>query len=363
MFDFDAIIIGAGIIGLSIAEKLSHRYSKILVIEKESGFGQHTSSRNSEVIHSGIYYPKDSLKAKLCVEGNQLLYSFLDTHALPYRKSGKLVIATQDSEKPLLKELLAKGEANGVKGLKIISQEEVLQREPNFKSKGALWVPSTGIMDTHSIMRKMESLAQRNGVDISYNTEVSSIKKIEDSYHIAFLKDPTIITSPIVINCAGLWSDKISSLVGIDGYKLHWCKGEYFKTTKLKNVRHLVYPIPDPELMFLGIHTRTNLNGDLFFGPNANYVDKLDYSVSENSKKEFFNSIKRFLDIEMDDLSIDTSGIRPKLQERGGKQRDFVIKNETERGYKNFINLIGIESPGFTSCLSIANYVNKLIKE
>lgn len=363
MFDFDAIIIGAGIIGLSIAEKLSHRYSKILVIEKESGFGQHTSSRNSEVIHSGIYYPKDSLKAKLCIEGNKLLYSFLDTHRLPYRKSGKLVIATQISEKPLLKKLLAKGEANGVKGLKILSQDEVSRLEPSFKSNGALWVPSTGVMDTHSIMRKMESLAQHTGVDISYNTEVNDIKKLDRAYQITFVKDPTIVTSKIVINCGGLWSDKISAMVGITDYKLHWCKGEYFKTTRLKNVRHLVYPIPDPELMFLGIHTRTNLNGDLFFGPNANYVDDLDYSVNENSKTEFFNSIKRFLDIEMDDLSIDTSGIRPKLQEKGGKQRDFVIKNESDRGYKNFINLIGIESPGFTSCLSIANYVNTLIEE
>ena len=363
MFDFDVIIVGAGIIGLSIAEKLSHRYAKVLVIEKESGFGQHTSSRNSEVIHSGIYYPKDSLKAKLCVEGNQLLYSFLETHRLPYRKSGKLVIATQASEKPLLKELLDKGVANGVKGLKVLSEEEVLVLEPHFKSKGALWVPSTGVMDTHTIMKKMESLACRAGVDISYNTEVRDIKKLPDAYQISFVKDPTIVTSKVVINCAGLWSDKISTMVGITDYKLHWCKGEYFKTTRLKNVRHLVYPIPDPELMFLGIHTRTNLNGDLFFGPNANYVDKLDYSVDENSKTEFFNSIKRFLDIEMDDLSIDTSGIRPKLQEKGGRQRDFVIKNETDRGYKNFINLIGIESPGFTACLSIANYVNTLIEE
>ena len=363
MYNFDVIIIGAGIIGLSIAEKLSKKYKNILIIEKEKSFGHHTSSRNSEVIHSGIYYPTGSLKAKLCTEGNELLYSFLKKYKLPYRKSGKLIIATNSFEKSFLNELLERGKANGVCGLKIISEAEVKKLEPDFKTKGALYVPSAGIMDTHSILKKMEDLVFHNDAIISYNTEATNIKKENGVYFVTIKQEPFVVSGKVVINAAGLWSDKVAKMIGINDYELHWCKGEYFKTAKFKNVKHLVYPIPDPNMVYLGIHTRTNLNGDLFFGPNANYVKNLDYSVNEENKLEFFNSIKRFLDINMEDISIDTSGIRPKLQKEGDEQKDFVIKNELDKGFKNFINLIGIESPGFTCCLSIANHVENLIEE
>lgn len=364
MEEVDILVIGAGIVGLAIAERLSKKFDCVIVAEKEDSFGRHTSSRNSEVIHSGIYYPKDSLKAKLCVKGNRMLYDFMSEHKVIHKRCGKLLIATKDEEIPILHDLLRNGTNNGVQGLDIYSEEKVRELEPLFKSKGALWVPSTGIMDTHSVMKKLEFLTEENGAMISYNTEVVGIEKVDDSYIVTFGDDFQVI-SPIVINSAGLWADKVSEMVGIPpekhNYTIHLCKGEYYKTTKYKNIEHLVYPVPDPTGISLGIHIRINLNGELSFGPNAYYVDVLDYSMDETYHKQFHESVSEYLDIEFDEMWQDDAGIRPKLQGSGESFRDFVIENEKDKGFPNFINLIGIESPGLTSCLAIAEYVESLI--
>ena len=366
MEEVDVVIVGAGIVGLSVAEKLSHSFDNILLVEKEDSFGRHISSRNSEVIHSGIYYPQNTLKAKLCVKGNELLYNFLEKNNLPYKKCGKLIIAIQKNELPILDELYQNGISNGVKNLEIISSKKAKEMEPLFKSCGALFVPSTGIMDTHKVMKKLEFLSEQNGVLISYNTEISAIQKQDDEYILSFKSDDFQVKTKILINCAGLWSDKISEMVGINSekndYKLLFCKGEYYKTTKYKDIKHLVYPVPDPKGIFLGIHTRINLNGELSFGPNAYYVDKIDYQMDDSYHQEFYESVKNFLEIDFDDISQDDCGIRAKLQKEGEKFRDFVISNEKNKGFPNFINLIGIESPGLTCCLSIAEYVEKIIE-
>jgi len=364
MEEVEVLIIGAGIVGLSIAERLSKKYDFMIVTEKEDSFGRHTSSRNSEVIHSGLYYPKDSLKATLCVRGNDMLYDFLENNEIAHKRCGKLVIAAKEEELPILKELFGKGTKNGVKGLEIISAEKAKEMEPLFNSVGALWVPSTGIMDTHSVMKKLEFMTEENGAMISYNTEVVGIEKVGDGYVVTF-SDGFKVKSPIVINSAGLWADKVAEMVGLDpeehDYKIHLCKGEYYKTTRYKNIKHLVYPVPDPTGISLGIHIRINLNGELSFGPNAYYVDELDYSIDETYHKQFHESVSEYLDIEYDEIWQDDAGIRPKLQKKDEKFRDFVIINENDKGYPNFINLIGIESPGLTSCLAIAEYVESII--
>ena len=366
MEEVEVLIIGAGIVGLAIAERLSQKYDCVIVAEKEPSFGRHTSSRNSEVMHSGIYYPQDTLKAKLCVKGLDMLYAFLKEHEIAHKNCGKLVVATKDEEIPILEELLENGTKNGVRGLKILSEEKVRELEPLFKTKSALWVPSTGIMDTHSVMKKLDFIAEENGAMISYNTEVVGIKKTDDGYIVTFY-DGFKVKSPVVINAAGLWADKVSEMVGIPAeehnYTIHFCKGEYYKTTKYKNIEHLVYPVPDPTGISLGIHIRINLNGELSFGPNAYYVDELGYGMDETYHRQFHESVSEYLDIEFDEMWQDDSGIRPKLQNKGEGFRDFVIENEKEKGFPNFINLIGIESPGLTSCLAISKYVENLIDE
>jgi len=357
-------VIGAGIVGLSIAEKLSQNFDELLVVEKEESFGRHASSRNSEVIHSGLYYPNGSLRAKLCVRGNKLLYKFLKKHDIPYRNCGKLIVATTEEEKLILNELYKNGMRNNVEDIRIISEEEAKSLEPEIHSHGALHVPSTGIMDSHSVMKKLEFLTEKNGTMISYATEVSDIKKVKDGYILSFKNDDFKIKTEILINSAGLWSDDIAEMAGIDiaanNYELHYCKGDYYKTTRYRNFQHLVYPVPTN--ISLGIHIRINLNGEVSFGPNAYYVDELDYKIDETYKQDFYESINTYLTIGKEDLHLDDCGIRPKLQAKDEPVKDFVIKNEKNLGLPNFINLVGIDSPGLTACLAIAEYVEELIE-
>jgi L-2-hydroxyglutarate oxidase LhgO len=362
----DILIVGAGIVGLALAERLSRSYQDILVVEKESSFGQHCSSRNSEVIHSGVYYPQNTLKTRLCVRGNVMLYDFLKRHEIPHRQCGKIIVATEEGEIPILESLLENGKENGVSGLELLSADDVQKMEPVCRSCGGLWIPTTGIMDTHGVMKKLEFLARENGVMISYSNEVTDIARQKQEYAVSFKGGEVGVLARVVINSTGLWSESLSSLAGIDsvnyGYRLHWSKGEYYKTSRYKDLEHLIYPVPNPKGSSLGIHTVINLNGELSFGPNAFYVDTLDYGVDDSYHDEFFNSIKTYMDIDFDDVWPDSSGIRPKLQGPGEEERDFIISDEKDKGYPNFINLIGIESPGLTCCLSIAEYVETLIE-
>jgi L-2-hydroxyglutarate oxidase LhgO len=359
----EILIIGAGVVGLAIAEKLSQNHEVVLV-EQEHTFGQHTSSRNSEVIHSGIYYPPGFLKAKLCVRGNELLYQFLEKENIPHKKCQKYVIATCPEEVPKIEALKANGEKNNVPGLKLVDQKEMNSIEPQVKAIMGLLAPTTGIMDVHILMQTLLRKSEKNGAIVAFFTKVTGLKKIDQGYIVSFA-DGYELEAKIVINSAGLFCDQIAQMLGIDidkaGYRLHYCKGEYYKTFKIKNINHLIYPVPRPDGRSLGIHIRLHLDGTIAFGPNAYYVDSLNYSMDETHKKDFYESIKKYIDIDYDALNPDDTGIRPKLQIPGGPVRDFVIKNEVALGLPNFINLIGIESPGLTSCLAIAEYVATLL--
>ena len=360
VYEFDVVIVGAGVIGLSIAWELSNVYDNILLIEKEESFGHHISSHNSEIIHSGIYYPKETLKTKLCVEGNKLLYQFLDKYNLPHKRCGKFIVATRDAEERVLEQLYKQGIENNIGTLEFLDKQEVNAIEPALKCTSALHVHSTGIVDTHSVMRMLEYLSQENGVIVLYNTELSKINTKNNVYEMTTKNDDVLIQAKVVVNSAGLWSDQVAKMVGIDNYKLKWSKGEYYRTSKYKNMKKLVYPVPDPEGKYLGIHTVLDLDGGLSFGPNAYYVDDLNYNMTSDNKAQFHEAINRYLDISWDDLHPAMTGIRPKLQAQSDLFKDFVIENNSE--YKNFINLIGIESPGLTSCLAIAKYVREIIE-
>jgi len=353
-------VIGAGIVGLAVANKLCSQYNNILVVEKEDSFGRHVSSRNSEVIHSGIYYEVDSLKARLCVRGNQLMYDFAKQHGINYKNCGKIIVVPDPSEIDKLEALMQNGKQNGVEGLELISGAEVSRREPIIKAAGGLAVPSTGIIDSHAFMHKLAYLITSFDSDIVYNTEVTDITH-EDKHYILTFKDMDYTAkSPIVINSTGLWCDKISEMIGIDNYKLHICKGEYYTTSMYRNaLNSLIYPLPTE--ISLGTHIVLHLDGSIGFGPNAYYVDEIDYSMDDTNKKIFLKHINNYLDLPEESLSQDFAGIRPKIQGPGEPSQDFIIKNETEKGYHNFINLIGIESPGLTSAMAIAEYVKEII--
>lgn len=364
-------IIGAGVVGLSIARELSEHYSEVFVIEKNLKYGQETSSRNSEVIHSGIYYPKNSLKAKLCIEGRKMLYEYCKANGIDHKRCGKLVIATSEAEDEEIKTILGISRANDVEDGRYLNCKETHELEPNIIARSSLLFPSTGIIDSYGLMKRFETDATNNGVKFVYGAEVINIKKAEKGYEIVLKEESGeyCFTSNTVINSAGLNSDKITLMAGTYelAYELHYWKGEYFSVSNGKNrfIDHLIYPTPYSNNVGLGIHATLGINNRLRLGPNAIYLaDKTyDYKVNPDNLDKFYDSVKRFLPfIEKEDLAADQAGIRPKLQNPNDPVRDFIIKNEEEKGFPNFINLIGIESPGLTSCMAIAKLVKTLMK-
>ncbi|MFH1868731.1 MAG: NAD(P)/FAD-dependent oxidoreductase, partial [Candidatus Omnitrophota bacterium] len=365
----DVIVIGAGVVGLAVAARLSDKGKDVIAVEKHPTFGRETSSRNSEVIHSGIYYPKSSLKAKFCLEGKELLYEFCERYAVPHKKIGKLIVAVNSKEEKELESLIQQGHVNGVSDLILLNKEELRRAEPNIEAVAAIESPSTGIVDTHRLMKTLELQAKDCGTIFAYGCEAVGIEKSGEGYEVIILDadgERISLGAKVVVNSAGLYSDKIASMAGIDtedsGYLIHYCKGEYFRVGggKAKLLNKLIYPVP--KKTNLGVHTVVDMQGELKLGPNAFYVEDLNYDVDASHAGAFHESVKGFLPfIDLDDLSPDTSGIRPKIQSEGDEFKDFVISNETGKGMPGFINLIGIESPGLTASLSIAKYIETMI--
>lgn len=368
--EIDIAIIGAGVIGLATAGEIAQPKKAVFVLEKNHSFGLETSSRNSEVIHAGIYYPKDSLKTRLCVEGKSLLYELCDRHDIASKKLGKIIVAINDNENAQLEKLYEQGRKNGVKDLILLSRTELKKLEPNVEARAGLLSPSSGVLDSYTLLKVLYSRAREKGVEFAFGTEVVGIEKMGAKYRVE-IRDREGISafiSQVVINAAGLNSDKIAQLVGIDvaeaGYRLHYCKGEYFSlSSKYRDiVSRLIYPIP--EQAGRGIHVTTGLNDRVRLGPNARYVEEVDYGVDETQKEAFYNSVQKFLPyIELEDLAPEFAGIRPKLQGPGETFQDFVIAHEEKIGFPGLINLIGIESPGLTASLAIARYVGRMVKE
>jgi len=374
MDKIDMLVIGAGVVGLAITAELTKRFeeSTIVVLEKHDSFGRETSSRNSEVIHSGIYYPVGSLKSKLCVEGNRLLYDFCESRKVPYRRIGKLIVARNEEETKQLETLFELGKKNGVPNLEMLDRKQIASMEPNVRAEAAIFSPSTGIVDSHVLMARLEAIAKQNFALLAYEHEVKEIDVSTDGYVVTYITpsgDEERLECRCIINCAGLNSDTIAAMAGIDidkaGYRIFMCKGEYFSINNSRSnmVSRLIYPVPHASLEGLGIHVTKSLDGRIRLGPNAFYVDKPDYDVDKRHAESFFNSAREFLPfLELNDLEADMSGIRPKIQGPGDPVKDFVIRHEADRGLPGFINLIGIESPGLTSSLSIAKMVADMIE-
>jgi L-2-hydroxyglutarate oxidase LhgO len=369
----DAVVIGAGAVGLAIGAEIARSDREIYILEKETSYGQATSSRNSEVIHAGIYYPRGSLKAELCVEANPMIYEICQEHRIPHKRLGKIIVANGEAEIKQLEGILKNARECGAKDLELIDADGVHKLEPHVKADAAILSPTTGIVDAHGLMDHYHNEARRkSGADpLVLDTEVTGLGKTGDGYEVEMVSggEQFSVEARVVINSAGLHADSVAEMAGIDvdqaGYRIHWCKGDYFSLTGKPPASMLVYPPPPKDAASLGIHTVPDLTGRLKFGPNAYYVDEIGYGV-ESSRDEFWRDIVKYLPtIRKEDLHPDMSGIRAKLQGPGDPVRDFVIAHEEDRGYPGLINLIGIESPGLTSAPAIAemvgNWVNELL--
>jgi L-2-hydroxyglutarate oxidase LhgO len=367
----DTVIIGAGVIGLAIAERLSRHTADVVVLERHDSFGRETSSRNSEVIHAGFYYPTDSLKARLCVEGNRLMYEFCSRESIPHKQIGKIVVARTREEEEKVGLLFNRGTSNGVPGLELLDRNRIAALEPAIPGYFGMLSTMTGILDTHSLMQRLERKATANGATFAYNCEVLGLSRENDCYTIRMRDadgEELSLQSARVINAAGLSSDKVAALAGIDpaktGDRIFYCKGEYFSVSNRHRgkVSHLVYPAPTP--ISLGIHGVLGLDGSFKLGPSAFYVDTLDYTVDSAHRSVFYESARTlFPFLEEEDLTPAMAGIRPKLHPAEGGFRDFVIREESGAGLPGFVNLIGMESPALTSALAIAGYVERLLKK
>lgn len=379
-FDYDYAVIGAGVVGLAISAQLASR-GLTLVVEKEWKFGQAISSHNSEVVHAGIYYPPGSLKARLCVEGNRMIRELAAEHRIGYNPVGKYVVATSEQETSYLKWLKENAAHNGVTDLRWVEPEELREREPDVRAHSALFSPTSGIIDSHGLMSYFKTQAELAGADFAFNSRVVGITFPPSAseggqggvgYELSILDssgDKTTLTARTVVNCAGLYSDEIAALAGLDvralGLELHWAKGFYYTVEGAKfRIRHLVYPVPDPNMKSLGVHATVDIAGGVRFGPTAFYLERReeDYSCSDENLTAAHEAILRYLPAAQGgQLHCVMSGIRPKLSAPEEAARDFYIREESDRGLPGFVNLIGIESPGLTAAPAIAKLISEML--
>lgn len=358
------VIIGGGIVGLSIAASLSEKSQSILVLEKNRSFGQETSSHNSGVIHSGIYYPPGTLKATLCRKGNKMIYNICNEQRIPCKKLGKFIVATDELDIRELDRLIKNGRKNGIDDLVMLDGKGVSSMEPNVTALRAIFSPSTGIIEPDDLMTYFLSKASNKGATIVTETVVTGIAKKASGYLVSGRSSGQEFTlmADTVINSAGLNSDRVAEMVGLDidsiGYRLHPCKGDYFRVTGKAPVKSMIYPVPSGP--GLGIHLTPDMGGSIKLGPNAYYSDYADYKV-ESDPLTFREDVMKFLPLITErELLVDSSGIRPKLDGPGDGFRDFIIRHEKDRGFPGFIDLIGIESPGLTASPAIGEYVSEM---
>jgi L-2-hydroxyglutarate oxidase LhgO len=367
--EVDVLVVGAGVVGLAAGAALARRGRSVLVLERREAIAREITSRNSEVIHAGLYYPEGSLKATLCVLGREAVYERCERLRLPHRQTGKIVVATSADELPRLEALHRQAERNGVPGLRWLDAGEIRAREPHVRAVAGFLSPRTGILDAHALALSFAAEGEAHGMQIALRTEVVGLEPAGGGWRVAARGadgEGATLLAATVVNAAGLVADRIAALAGIDpdaaGYRLHPCKGDYFALAPGAPLRFagLVYPLHGQA--GLGVHVTLDLGGRVRLGPDTEYVSAPRYDVDPGKAEAFAAAAGRYLpELRAEWLAPDYAGVRPKLAGPGVAFRDFVIAEESGRGLAGLVSLIGIESPGLTAAPAIAERVAALL--
>ena len=371
MHEIETIVVGAGVVGLAVARALSMTGHEVVVLEQHKIIGSETSARNSEVIHAGIYYPEGSLKAQTCVEGKKLLYDFCDSHGVPYDNIGKIIVATNDAQLAALEGIQKHAIQNGVCDLMHLNKHELNSLEPALEGVAGLLSPSTGIIDSHSYMLALQGDAEAHGAQIAFNTRVESWRYLASGGFELTSEDGTNITCQNLVMSAGLHTANLLNAQleifefearGAVPQPVQYAKGNYFKLAGKAPFSRLIYPVPEPG--GLGVHLTLDLGKQTRFGPDVEWVDKLDYEVDPKRADKFYDAIRSYWPKLPDNsLEPDYSGIRPKLSGPDEPNADFMIRTSRDHGISGLTILAGIESPGLTASLALAEHIEQTIKQ
>ena len=365
MVKTNVVVIGGGVIGLAAVAEISRHYEDVFLLETAPRLGLGASTRNSGVIHAGMYYVPGSLKALHCVRGARMLYEFCQEHRVPYNRIGKFIVADSRDQFEALAAIKARGDANGVEGLAIVGREFIQKHEPNVQSPLALHSPNTGIVDAEELIRTLARIAQDNGAHLMTDTKLIGAD-VQDGVVLLRTSHDEEVEARVVINAAGLYSDEVARMFGYDEHTIYACRGEYAELVpKLSDiVNGLIYPLPPASGHGLGVHFTKNMAGRVLLGPNARYVDdKEDYESNPTPLSEFYEAARMIVpSLQFEDLRPSYSGLRSRLRPAHDSSfADFVLRNDPNHPF--VIHAIGMESPGLTSSLSVGQAITAMVKE
>ena len=366
MEEVDCVVVGAGVVGLAVARALALAGRDVIILEAAEGIGTETSSRNSEVIHAGIYYPAGSFMARFCVAGRRALYTYCAEKGVPHVNCGKLIVATNPEEDAMLGGIKRRAEANGVEGMRVLTEAEALAMEPNLRCTSALLSPVTGIVDSHSFMLALLGDAENAGAVPVFFSPVTAGRAVGGGVEISVGGvDPITLRCRLLVNSTGLHAPGFATCIaGMPKERVptaYYAKGNYFTLSGRSPFSRLIYPVPVPG--GLGVHLTIDLGGQARFGPDVQWIDTIDYTVDPARAESFYAAVRKYWpDLQDGTLQPGYAGIRPKIVPRGAPAQDFVVQGPQTHGISGLINLFGIESPGLTASLALADYVVEVSK-